>query len=328
MKKYYFCFCLAAFVAANLFVSCDSSVWREESAENLFKAIANNDPHAFNWITVEEVDKLDGKDKEKIDKLRSFACDIDKNVPPLLAEWRKLGEDAGINWKDIKVDTVYVTYSGDSEYEQLGAEVQEGYILAYSNGKKFKIRYEQAVERYFGEGWRTVVLTNFLPLDEKGKVISTITLKQDGTFDEFYRSLAECFQEEADYEIDKIFLTNDKGERVFHISDIEIDTWEENWENYVRETLRKDFVKCIENNDCVADEMNYAMLVEYGMIDRFGLDEDEIFNNSELWKVGYNLDKYRDVDSPDYSLHFLDGKFMKYKGKWYYIGNFDSRYEH
>ena len=130
MKKYYFCFCLAAFVAANLFVSCDSSVWREESAENLFKAIANNDPHAFNWITVEEVDKLDGKDKEKIDKLRSFACDIDKNVPPLLAEWRKLGEDAGINWKDIKVDTVYVTYSGDSEYEQLGAEVQEGYILA------------------------------------------------------------------------------------------------------------------------------------------------------------------------------------------------------
>jgi hypothetical protein len=27
-------------------------------------------------------------------------------------------------------------------------------------------------------------------------------------------------------------------------------------------------------------------------------------------------------------MHFLDGKFMKYKGLWYYIGDFDSGYEH
>lgn len=328
MKKLYFILLLAAVGAVNLLTSCSSSVWAEESAENLFKAIANNDPHAFNWITVEDVDKLDGKDKEALAKLRTFASDIDKNVPPLLAEWRKLGEEAGINWQDIKVDSVNVTVY-DNGYEELGADAREGFIIAESNGKKFRIRFEQALERYIGEGWRTIVLTNFLPLDENGKVVSTVTLKQDGTFDEFYRSLAECFSKEAQKEIDKIFLTNDKGERVFQIAEEEKDAWQEKWEDYTYETLRKDFVKCVENNDILAVEMNPAMLFEYGMVERFGLDENEIFKNAQLWKVGLNLEKYKGVeDVPDYTLHFLDGKFMKYKGKWYYIGDFDSGYEH
>ena len=328
MKKFYFLLFFGTVLAANMLMSCSSSVWEDESAENLFKAIANNDPHAFNWITVEEVDKLDGKDKEMIAKLRTFASDIDKNVPPLLAEWRKLGEEAGINWNDIKVDTVNVS-SYDANYEELGVEAHEGFILAESNGKKFKIRFEQAIEHYIGEGWRTIALTSFLPLDDKGKVISNIHLKQDGTFDEFYRSLADCFKKEAEYEINKIFLTNDKGERVFQISSVEADTWDENWVNFTLENLRKDFVKCIEEKDCIADEMNPAMLLEYGMVDRFGLDEDEIFNKAQLWKVGFNLEKYKNVeDTPDYALNFLGGKFMQYKGKWYFIGDFDSKYEH
>ena len=328
MKKHYFFLLLAAMGAVNLLTSCSSSVWAEESAANLFKAIANNDTHAFNWITVEDVDKLDGTNKEMIGKIRDFASDIDKNVPPLLAEWRKLGEEVGINWQDIKVDTVNIT-KYDEGYEELGADAREGYIVAESNGKKFRIRFEQAIERYIGEGWRTIVLTNFLPLDENGKVVSTVTLKQDGTFDEFYRSLAKCFNKEAQNEIDKIFLTNDKGERVFQIAEGEKDAWQENWEDYTYETLRKDFVKCVENNDILAVEMNPAMLLEYGMVDRFGLDENEIFKNAQLWKVGLNLEKYKDEeDVPDYTLHFLDGKFMKYKGKWYYIGDFDSGYEH
>lgn len=328
MKKLSFILFLGTVLTAGMLMSCSTAVYEKVGAESLFKAIAMNEPHAFNWITAEEVDKFSGGDKEAIAKLRSFASDIDKNVPPLLAEWRKLGEEVGINWQDIKVDTVAITDYGDIDKQFEDGSVMEGFILAHSNGKNFKIRYEQAL-KIPGEGWRTIVLTNFLPLDEKGKVISTITLKQDGTFDEFYRSLAECFQKEAENEIDKIFLTNDKGERVFQIAEGEKDAWEENWTGYIHETLRKDFVKCIENNDCIADEMNYAMLLEYGMVDRFGLDKDEIFDKAQLWKVGYNLEKYKNVeDTPDYSLHFLDGKFMKYKGKWYYIGDFDSGYEH
>ena len=327
MKKINYILLFVALGAANLLLSCSSSVWEDESAANIFKAIADNDPRAFNWITVEEVDKLDGTDKEMIAKLREFASDIDKNVPPLLAEWRKLGEEVGINWQDIKVDTVKVT--DYSNYEQLGIESHEGYILAVSKGKKFKIRFEQAVEHFIGEGWRTIILTNFLPLDENGKVISKTVLKQDGTFDEFYRSLAECFNKEAETEIEKIFLTNDKGERVFQIDEGEKDTWEENWENFTLEHLRKDFINCINNDDCVAEEMNPAMLLEYGMVDRFGLDENEIFNKAQLWKVRFNLEKYKEVaDCPDEAMHFLDGKFMKYKGLWYYIGDFDSGYEH
>lgn len=327
MKKLFYVFTfLGAVVFAQMQTSCTRIHDEAYHATNLFKAIANNDPHAFNWITVEEVDQLNGTDKEALARIRAFASDIDKNVPPLLAEWRKLGEKVGINWNDIKVDTVYITEWGDSNYEVLGVPAREGYIIAQSNEKKFKIRYEQAIQL---TGWRTIALTNFLPLDENGKVISTVTLKQDGTFEEFYRSLAECFNKEAQNEIDKIFLTNDKGERVFQIAENEKDAWEENWNGFTYERLRKHFVQCIEDKDCVADEMNYAMLVEYGMIDRFGLDRDEIFDKAQLWKVVLNLEKYaNNPDIPDKAMDFLDGKFMKYKGKWYYIGDFDSGYEH
>ena len=319
--KNYCLMLLGVLLAAPWLVSCSNQVFETESAANLFKAIANNDPHAFNWITVEEVDEyLDGNDKEAIEKIRNFASDIDNNVPPLLEEWRKLGEEAGINWQDIQVDTVYVT---SYDYEKMGCTVNEGYILAVSSGKKFKIRFEQAIEFAILTGWRTIVLTQFFPLDSEGNPISSVTLKQDGTFEEFYKSLADCVQEEATGEINKIFLVNDKGEKVFQFPEGYSESpWDEYFAMEFDDEKRKNFVKAVENKEYDADEMNYAMLIEYGMGSRFGLDEDEIFNHAELWYVAPSENTYEGASN------ILTGKFMKYKKKWYYIGYFDSEYEH
>ena len=166
MKKICYFFLFGAMLVSLLLFSCSYEVWEDESAENLFKAIANDDPHAFNWITAEEVDKLNSEDQEKHDQLRTFVSDIDKNVPPLLAKWREEGKNVGIDWKNIEVDTVVVTSWGDSNANELGVPAHEGYIMAKSNGKKFEIRFDQAIEHYIGEGWRMIDITGIMPVEE------------------------------------------------------------------------------------------------------------------------------------------------------------------
>ena len=326
MKKLFVLLFLGGLFTTAFLLSCNHYVSDEENAAAIFKAIANNDPGAFNWITVEDVDKFmaDGKNKEKIAKVRDFASDIEKNAPPLLAEWRQLGEAVGINWQDIKVDSV--DYWGDSEdnvWEELGTDAKQGFIFVTSGGRRFKIKYDQAIG--FGDGWRTVILTDFLPLDENGKVISSMTLKQDGTFEEFYHSLAECIVKYQENEIDKVFLVSPNGEVVFQIPSYEesFEYWKEGmWKD---ECQSKDILRLVDaKEDYIVEEMNPAMLLEYGIVNHFGLDENEILDHAELVKVGLNLAK----QNPDPNCDLICGKFMKYKGKWYFIGDFDSGYEH
>lgn len=126
-----------------------------------------------------------------------------------------------------------------------------------------------------------------------------VRLNQEGTFNEFFLSLATCYSHGLAKEIDKIILVNDDGKKV--IAD------ESMIPSEFIEDYQKVFLSSVKKHDYEADEMNYALLLAWGLIDEFGLDEDEIMNNSIVYEVpgGENSEKV------------LSGWYYKYKGKWY-----------
>ena len=126
-----------------------------------------------------------------------------------------------------------------------------------------------------------------------------VRLNQEGTFNEFFLSLATCYSHGLANEIDKIILVNSDGKKV--IAD------ESMIPSEFIEDYQKVFLSSVKKHDYEADEMNYALLLEWGLIDDFGLDEDEIMNNSIVYEApgGENSEKV------------LSGWYYKYKGKWY-----------
>ena len=126
-----------------------------------------------------------------------------------------------------------------------------------------------------------------------------VRLNQEGTFNDFFLSLATCYSHGLANEIDKIILVNSDGKKV--IAD------ESMIPSEFIEDYQKVFLSSVKKHDYEADEMNYALLLEWGLIDDFGLDEDEIMNNSIVYEVpgGENSEKV------------LSGWYYKYKGKWY-----------
>lgn len=126
-----------------------------------------------------------------------------------------------------------------------------------------------------------------------------VRLNQEGTFNEFFLSLATCYSHGLAKEIDKIILVNDDGKKV--IADESMIP-----SDYI-EPYKDIFLTSVKKQDYEADEMNYALLLAWGLIDEFGLDEDEIMNNSIVYEVpgGENSEKV------------LSGWYYKYKGKWY-----------
>jgi len=126
-----------------------------------------------------------------------------------------------------------------------------------------------------------------------------VRLNQEGTFNEFFLSLATCYSHGLATEIDKIILVNSDGKKV--IADESMIP-----SDYI-EPYKDVFLTSVKKQDYEADEMNYALLLAWGLIDEFGLDEDEIMNNSIVYEVpgGENSEKV------------LSGWYYKYKGKWY-----------
>lgn len=126
-----------------------------------------------------------------------------------------------------------------------------------------------------------------------------VRLNQEGTFNEFFLSLATCYSHGLANEIDKIILVNSDGKKV--IADESMIP-----SDYI-EPYKDIFLTSVKKQDYEADEMNYALLLTWGLIDEFGLDEDEIMNNSIVYEVpgGENSEKV------------LSGWYYKYKGKWY-----------
>ncbi|MDD7319120.1 MAG: hypothetical protein SOZ80_02330 [Prevotella sp.] len=123
---------------------------------------------------------------------------------------------------------------------------------------------------------------------------SNVKLSQEGDFDEFFKSLAECYAAGATEEIKKIVLVNADGKRV--IMDETMIPEEYDYGNR--------FINAINNNKYSADEANYALFYEWDLAGQFGLDEDELSNNAIIWLVESSED-------------VLAGWYYKYKGKWY-----------
>lgn len=126
-----------------------------------------------------------------------------------------------------------------------------------------------------------------------------VHLNQEGTFNEFFLSLATCYSHGLANEIDKIVLVNDDGKKVIADESMIPSDFIDQYQDV--------FLSSVKNNDYEANEMNYALLLEWGLIENFGLDEDEIFNHSIVYEVpgGENSEKV------------LSGWYYKYKGKWY-----------
>ena len=151
-----------------------------ENAKVIVKAIGDYSLNEYGWLTAEEVQALKpgalrdslGKTVEYIDYLTDYAA----------SDWRAKGERVGINWDDVKVDSVMVTNDAKAS-EALGCNVSQGFFILASGGKKYKICFEQAIRLDSVSPWKTIALTTFEPLDKNAKIPSSAEMKQKGNED-------------------------------------------------------------------------------------------------------------------------------------------------
>lgn len=318
-------------------VSCTTETLSDEecdkkSAEQLFKAIADQDPKAFPWIDKSILDDLEGCHPDVVGNISNFVSDLDKNVPVLLAKWKKAGEEAGIDWQDVTVDTVYVNSSLPLDTINTFITVHGGSILLHSKGKPFKIKFEQALQpSVLYRNWRTIALFSFVPLEPSPDYTPPYKLVQDKDFKTFYISLAMCFQTEALSEVNKIFLINSKGEKVYYSpNDDEQDRWELYLFGEPFDNLRENFIKSIKEGDCKQMQLTDLSKLDLSVADSLGLDKDELLHRTEFREVYPDYSKMEeataDVMGSSFTFwalpgSFIKGMFMKYKGMWYYVGD-------
>lgn len=132
-------------------------------------------------------------------------------------------------------------------------------------------------------------------------------------------------------EVNKIFLINNKGEKVFHSS---ADDGKDRWNQYLFgvpfDDLWENFDKSIKEGDCLQDEFTDLGKLDLRLADSLGLDKDELLHRTEFRRVSSNFFKMEEVkaDIMGDSLtlmavpsSFIEGMFMKYKGLWYYVGD-------
>lgn len=177
MKTKYFLIAgsTALMLLTTLNVSCSKSKNGPDikSAENLVESIGTY-KNPFEWITAEEVQKLKAGDlRDSLDKFVEF-----DPVTYVLDDWKAKGEKIGINWEDADVDSVVSTNDAEAS-EALGCSVSQGTIFLSSEGKKYKINFEQAIKLDPNGPWKTIMLTTFIPLDKDGNAISPVGLQRE-----------------------------------------------------------------------------------------------------------------------------------------------------
>ena len=176
-----------------------------ENAEAIISSIANWE--SYDWITAEEVQTL-----KPCDLRDSFKMDVEFKdfIEYAVDDWRTKGERVGINWDDVKVDSVVITNDAKAS-EALGCNVSQGYFLLASGGKKFKINYEQAIRLDSVGPWKTIMFTTFAPLDKNAKIPTTAEMKQNG-HEESERILMSLDERVSDFkEILMANITNQSG---------------------------------------------------------------------------------------------------------------------
>ncbi len=175
MKYFLIVSSTALMLLTTLNVSCSKSKNGPDikSAENLVKSIGYYE-NRFEWITAEEVHKLKAGDLR--DSLDKFVVNDLFNY--VFEDWRAKGERIGINWEDADVDSVVSTNDAKAS-EALGCSVSQGTIYLSSEGKKYKINFEQAIKLDPNGPWKTIMLTTFIPLDKDGNAISPVGLQRE-----------------------------------------------------------------------------------------------------------------------------------------------------
>lgn len=114
------------------------------------------------------------------------------------------------------------------------------------------------------------------PEETKEESDESVSLNQEGTFDDFFLSLATCYSKGNAKEVDKIILTDDNGKKV--IAD------ESMIPSHFIDYYKGTFLQSVENKNYDLKKRSNDLFDEWG-ISKLGLDKNELKNKSEIYEV-------------------------------------------
>lgn len=289
-----------------LFVSCASDtllIPEEQAATQILEAIASADASKFDWITQDEALDL-GIPEEEFENEESLFYFLGrrdnflKMATATFLELKMEAEKIGIDWSDYYLDRVEYKKEGKKSN---GTDRISGRIFIMSGGQRYAMEFKDVLITKDGK-WKFLLLSSlFERVYGDGSYSQDMPmpeLKQDGDFEEFITSLAECFKAGAAEEVDKIILEDEVGTKVVaHESMIP---------SLFIDHMQHSFIEAVRNHTLEYDEKNYALLIDWGFTDKFKLDEEEIWNKSLVYEVKSSEE-----------MDVLSGIYYTYKGKWY-----------
>lgn len=126
-----------------------------KAASDMLYDVANEKLERFNWITVDEIPELfHPKQDKNLKKWYEIFENKERDVLPLLIDFKKEGSAVGLDWNDMTITDIH--YRVGEFDDEFGAQEIKGYIFVKSKGKPFRIFFKRGF-MLNGE-WRVMML--------------------------------------------------------------------------------------------------------------------------------------------------------------------------
>lgn len=285
------------------FVSCNTGAKGQEfeSEDEMVKSVVGYLVHdisvqkvdQFKWFTKDIVTEIYGSEENALKEgdLYEFIINDPENWKSELAkamkQFNEEGKEIGIDWKEFAVDSVAYEIRED----EIG-KTYAGNAVITSGGQKFVMNFKNL---YIHNGIGCYVDGVGFEKDDDGD--SSYTLNQEGTFEDFFLSLATCGAKGLSKEADKIVLVDDNGMKVIA------------HETMIPSHFLGDddtFLLSVKNHNYVAEEVSNEVLDQWKLAETYSLDKNELKKSKVVEVAGGNE-----------GTGVMCGLYYTYKGKWY-----------
>lgn len=283
------------------FVSCNTGAKGQEfeSEDEMVKSVVGYFLHdvsiqkvdQFKWFTKDIVTEIYGSEENALKEGELFEFIINdpdnwkSELAKAMKQFNEEGKEIGLDWKEFAVDSVaYEIKESDNE------KTYYGDVIISSGGQKFVMNFKNL---YIHNGIGCYVDGVEFSIGDNGD--NSYTLDQEGTFDDFFLSLATCYAKGLTNEIDKIVLVDGNGMKVIA------------HETMIPSNFSFDsFLPSVQNHNYVAEEVDNEILDYWKLAETYSLDKSELKKSKVFEVAGGNEGS-----------GVMSGFYYTYKGKWY-----------
>lgn len=250
----------------------------------------------FRWFTKDVIIELYGSEENALKEgdLYEFILNEPETWKSELLKgmvgFNSMGKEVGINWNEYTLDSVSYETNVDDNNEK----TYYGDAIITCGSQKFVMKFKNLFI-HNGEG----CYVDGIDFAKSGDDDSSITLNQEGTFEEFLLSLATCYSKGLAKEVDKIVMVDKNGLKIIgHETMIP--------SNFI-DSFEETFLPSVKNHNYVAEKRSNDCFEQWGFFENTSLDKNELMKNSEIYEVL----------GGDEGTGVMSGLYYSYKGKWY-----------